>query len=56
MKAQRQATSLIVSKPAGDRRFHKTFRATAISLLILSPFDMMITFEVLKQNETFVAV
>ena len=56
MKAQRQATSTKVFKTAGDRRFHITFRDTPISPLILSPFDKMITFEDLKQTETFVAV
>ena len=56
MKTQREATSLIVFKTAGNRRFHILFRDTAISPLILSPFDKMITFEVLKEYETFVAV
>ena len=56
MKAQRQATSLMVFKTVGARRFHIIFRDTAISALIFSPFDKMITIEVLKQNETFVAV
>ena len=56
MKAQRQATSLIVFKTAGNRRFLIPFRHTAVSPLILSAFDKMISFEVLKEIETFVAL
>ena len=50
MKTQRQATSLIVFKTAGNRRSNIHFGDTAISPLILSPFDKII----LKVNEKYV--
>ena len=56
MKAQMQATSLIVFKTAGNGRFHILFPDTATSALVLVPFNKMITLEDLKENETFVAV
>ena len=56
MKTQMQATSFIVSKTAGNGRFHILLRDTAISALVLVPFNGMITFEELKESETFVAV
>ena len=56
MKGQTQATSFTVFKTAGKRRFHKLFPDTAISALVLVPFNKMITLEDLRESETFVAV
>ena len=56
MKTQMQATSFIVSKTAGNGRFHILLRDTAISALVLVPFNKMITLEDLKKCETFLIV
>ena len=56
MKTQMHATSFIVFKTAGNRGFHIPFRDTAISALVLVPFNKMMTLEDLKKCETFLAV